>query len=137
MPIMRRALISMVVFLLLACSGASSPDRDAAPHVDGRPTEGIESRPLDTPTPAADAAIPAPNEPIPGSPDRLADALATTTFALREAIDGWAEGVGISAPPPRDVRLLAFHQQRLYWSLTEDPQLARLTIPRLPAGLAG
>jgi Transglycosylase SLT domain len=138
MPIMRRALISMgVLLLLLACSGVSSPDRDAAPHVDGRPTEAIESRTPDASTPAFDRALPSPDEPIPSSPDRLADALATTTFALREAIDGWAEGVGISAPPPRDVRLLAFHQQRLYWSLTEDPQLERLTIPRLPAGLAG
>jgi Transglycosylase SLT domain len=136
-PIIRRALISTVVLLLWACAGVSSPDRAGAPHVDGRPTEGIESRTPDTPTPAAEAAIPAPDEPIPSSPDRLADALATTTFALREAIDGWAEGVGTSAPPPRDVRLLAFHQQRLYWALTEDPQLARLTVPRLPAGLAG
>jgi hypothetical protein len=132
--IVRRALISMILLLLWACSGVSSPDRAATPHVDGRPPEAIASRPSDTSTPAA---IPAPDEPIPSSPDRLADALATTTFALREAIDGWSEGVGLSEPPPRDVRLLAFHQQRLYWSLTEDTQLARLTIPRLPAGLAG
>jgi transglycosylase-like protein with SLT domain len=134
---MRRALIAIVALLFLACSGAPSADQAPAPHVDGRPTEGIESRTPVTSTPAVDAALPAPDEPIPSSPDGLADALATTTLALREALDGWAEGVGTSAPPPRDVRLLAFHQQRLYWSLTEDPQLARLTIPRLPAGLAG
>jgi hypothetical protein len=134
---MRRALISIVLLVLSACSGVSSPDGAAAPRVDDRPTEAIASRPPDTSTPAEDSAIPAPDEPIPSSPDRMADALATTTFALREAIDGWAEGVGLSEPPPRDVRLLAFHQQRLYWSLTEDPQLARLTIPQLPAGLAG
>jgi hypothetical protein len=134
---MHRALIAIVALLFLACSGAPSADRAPAPHADGRPTEGIESPTPDASTPAVDASLPAPDEPIPGSPDRLADALATTTFALREAIDGWAEGVGLSARPPRDVRLLAFHQQRLYWVLTEDSDLARLTIPRLPSGLAG
>jgi soluble lytic murein transglycosylase-like protein len=136
-PIIRRVLIPFVVLLLCACSSVSPTDRAAAPHVDGRPTEAIESRPPDPSTPSVDAAIPPPDEPIPRSPDRLADALATTTFALRDAIDGWAAGVGLSAPPPRDVRLLAFHQQRLYWALTEDPDLARLTVPRLPANLAG
>ncbi len=136
---MRRALISLVPLLLWACSGAHSTDRaDRAqtPPVAGRQTDVIESRAPDASTPV-DAVIPSPDAPIPSSPVRLADVLERTTLALREAIDTWVDGEGISAPPPRDVRLLAFHQQRLYWALTEDPNLAKMTIPRLPAGLAG
>lgn len=129
----------MVPLLLWACSGvhpADRADRSAAPQVDRR-TDVIESRTPDASTPAVDAAIPSPDAPIPSSPGRLADVLERTTLALRDAIAGWVDGEGISAPPPRDVRLLAFHQQRLYWALTEDPELAKLTIPRLPRGLAG
>lgn len=138
--IMRRVFISVVPLLLVACSGAHSPDRAdraAAPDGDGDPTEEIVSRTPGASTPAVPASLPAPDAPIPSSPGRLADELGMTTFALRAAIDGWVEGEGLSAPPPRDVRLLAFHQQRVYWALTEDPGLARLTIPRLPATLAG
>jgi hypothetical protein len=136
---MRRVLISMILLLPAACSGARSAGQadGEVPPGDGNPSEAIASRTPGPSTPAVSASLPAPDAPIPISPGRLADVLGTTTFALRDAIDGWAEGVGLSAPPPRDVRLLAFHQQRLYWSLTEDPELARLTIPRLPAGLAG
>lgn len=138
--IMRRVLISVVPLLLWACSGVQSPDRAdraAATHGDGEPTEAIVSRSPDASTPAAHAPIPAPDARIPSSPDRLADVLAGTTLALREAIDAWVDGEGLSAPPPRDVRLLAFYQQRLYWALTEDPELSKLTIPRLATGLAG
>ena len=127
----------MAALLLWACSGAPSADRadrSAEPRVAGSPTE---SHTPDESATAVDAAIPSPDASIPSSPGRLADVLERTTLALREAIDGWIEGEGISAPPPRDVRLLAFHQQRLYWVLTEDPGLAKLTIPRLPADLAG
>jgi len=138
--IMRRVLALGVALLLWACSGAHSPareDRASAPRGDVIPTEAIASRAPDASTPAAPASPPAPGARIPSSPGRLADALGTTTFALREAIDAWVEGEGLSAPPPRDVRLLALHQQRIYWALTEDPELARRTIPRLPARLAG
>ncbi len=138
--IRRRAFTLVVALLLWACSCVQSPDRvdrAAAPRGDGDSTQAIASRTPGASTPAVPTSLPGPDARIPSSPGRLADALATTTFALREAIDAWVDGEGPSAPPPRDVRLLAFHQQRVYWALTEDPELARRTIPRLPAGLAG
>jgi Transglycosylase SLT domain len=55
----------------------------------------------------------------------------TNDQALESAIDRWDK----SAPPPRDVTLLALFQQRAFRELAVDPPLARGVVQRLP-GLA-
>ncbi|WP_113700699.1 transglycosylase SLT domain-containing protein, partial [Nonomuraea lactucae] len=96
---------------------------------------GQSGVPGQTPAPGAD--VPAPEVRIPTDPARLAAALRKTTAALDEAIDGWTEGAkGAHEAPPRDVALLALHQQRVYRAMARDTTLAQRTIGRLPKGLA-
>jgi hypothetical protein len=75
---------------------------------------------------------PAPNEPIPREPARLAHALAVTSRDLDAAIDRW-RGAGTT---PREVELLALYHQRIYRLLRVNDRLARATFPLLPSGLA-
>ena len=89
----------------------------------------------DTRSPAARAAppsLPAPEQPIPREPVRLARSLTSTTLALRQAIERWVSaGAPRRGGPPRDVTLLALHQQRMYLVLTGRPKLAARTLARL------
>ena len=75
---------------------------------------------------------PAPNEPIPREPARLAHTLAVTSRDLDEAIDGW-RGAGNA---PRDVELLALYHQRIYRLLRVNDRLARAVFRLLPSALA-
>jgi membrane-bound lytic murein transglycosylase B len=77
-------------------------------------------------------ALPAVDQPISRRPGPLARSLTATTVSLREAIDRWrAEGDPSRGGPPRDVTLLALHQQRIYLLLTARPKLADRTLTRL------
>lgn len=78
------------------------------------------------------AALPAPNAPIPATAGPLAAVLRANDGALAVALDRWSK----SAPPPRDVTLLALYRQRALRRLALDPALARAVVRRLPA-LAG
>jgi membrane-bound lytic murein transglycosylase B len=69
-------------------------------------------------------ALPAPNAPVPTSARALANALDRTEHALNTAIDRW----DASAPPPRDVTLLALYEQRIIRLLGERPSLARAVV---------
>ncbi|HXF74361.1 MAG TPA: lytic transglycosylase domain-containing protein, partial [Actinomycetota bacterium] len=81
---------------------------------------------------------PAPDAPIPLGARRLAAALARTTAALDRAIERWVRRGDPGAwPPPRDVVLLALHQQRIYRELGARPRLARRVLRLLPRGLRG
>jgi soluble lytic murein transglycosylase-like protein len=64
---------------------------------------------------------PPPSAPLPQTPVALVRALETTTAELHVAIAGWNK----SAPPPRDVTLLALYVQRAVRLLAQDPRLAR------------
>jgi hypothetical protein len=75
---------------------------------------------------------PAPNEPIPRDPARLARTLAVTSRDLDEAVDRW-RGAGDT---PRDVELLALYHQRIYRLLRVNDRLARSVFALLPSGLA-
>jgi soluble lytic murein transglycosylase-like protein len=77
-------------------------------------------------------SLPAPSAPIPRAPAPLASILRTNDQALASAIDRWDK----SAPPPRDVTLLALFEQRALRKLATDRPLARGVVRRLPA-LAG
>jgi soluble lytic murein transglycosylase-like protein len=77
-------------------------------------------------------ALPLPTAPIPTAPGALAAIVHRTERALDGAIDRWDK----SAPPPRDVTLLALYEQRVVRKLASDPRLARGVRKSLPA-LAG
>jgi soluble lytic murein transglycosylase-like protein len=79
-------------------------------------------------------AAPPPNAPVPRSPETLAATLTQTTSALDDAIQQWQ---GSGGRPPEDVVLYALYQQRIYRLLARDERLARITLGRLPRGLAG
>ncbi|MEU6730510.1 lytic murein transglycosylase [Nonomuraea wenchangensis] len=90
---------------------------------EARPTEGA----------GAARALPAPGEPLPTTPAKLATALRETTGALNAAIDRWKPAKGA---PPRDVELLALYHQRLYRHAARHRTLADRAFARLPAALA-
>ena len=82
-------------------------------------------------------AEPAPNEPIPREPARLAHTLLVTSVALDGAVDRWRlEGNPARGEPPSDVELLALYHQRIYRLLRANDRLARAVFPLLPSGLA-
>jgi len=112
----------VVLLASLLVAGCASSDGDQNPDAPSR-TQAPPSRP-------------APDEPIPRDPDRLATRLAATTTALYEAIDRWRSTGDPRGPAPREVTLLALHQQRMHLLLTSRPGLARRVLPRLSAGLA-
>jgi len=82
---------------------------------------------------AAAAGQPAPNEPLPQTPNATARALVDTTDSLRKAIDAWR--ASNSAAVPHDVTLYALYEQRLYRLLSDNAPRARATFHRLPRPL--
>jgi soluble lytic murein transglycosylase-like protein len=80
------------------------------------------------------AAAPAPDAPLPREPAAIARSLAATTASLEAAVDGWRT-TG-TARPPRELRLWALHQQRLYLALGLAPRRdAEVVLAALPASL--
>jgi len=73
--------------------------------------------------------LPAPNAAIPTSPRPLAAALTQTERSLDAAIDRW----NTSAPPPRDVTLLALYEQRILRTLGTNRPLAAAVVRLDPA----
>jgi hypothetical protein len=78
------------------------------------------------------AALPVPSAPIPATPGPLAAIVRQTERALGAAIDRWDK----SAPPPRDVTLLALYEQRIVRRLANEPRLAHSVVTAVPS-LAG
>jgi membrane-bound lytic murein transglycosylase B len=120
---MRIAVLVLATSLLLAACASSEPDGQ-----DERP--GAPSQAQAPPSP------PAPDEPIPRDPGRLAERLAATTAALYAAIDRWRSDGDTRGPTPQEVSLQALHQQRIHLLLTSRPQLAGSVIARLPPDVA-
>jgi Transglycosylase SLT domain len=83
---------------------------------------------------ALPAGAPPPKAPLPSGPTPTAQRLAATTESLHTAIDMWrASGI---PRPPRDLRLWALHQQRLYLDLgLARPQVGEAVLRRLPREL--
>jgi Transglycosylase SLT domain len=79
-------------------------------------------------------AAPPPNAPLPSDAAPIAQRLAATTESLHTAIDLWrATG---TRRPPRQLRLWALHQQRLYLALGVAPRrLGDAVVGRLPRKL--
>jgi len=77
---------------------------------------------------AAAAGQPAPNEPLPQTPNATARALVDTTDSLRKAIDAWR--ASNSAAVPHDVTLYALYEQRLYRLLSDNAPRGALRILR-------
>ena len=109
----------VVAALALAIGAATAACSDGAPE---RPARAAVDPP----------ALPAPEQPISREPARLAKALTSTTVSLRTAVERWlADGEPRRGGPPREVTLLALHQQRIYLVLTGRPKLADRTVARL------
>ena len=81
------------------------------------------------PATAVPPPSPQPAAPLPKAPAALVARLDATARALDDAIDRWDK----TAPPPRDVTLLALYQQRVLRLLAHDPPLARRVLARDPA----
>lgn len=80
------------------------------------------------------AAAPPPNAPLPSEAAPFAERLASTTRSLHTAIDAWR--VSGSARSPRELRLWALHQQRLYLTLgLSRPAFGDSVVGRLPRRL--
>ena len=81
---------------------------------------------------AVPAAAPPPGGRSRQAPPRLPERLAATTESLHTAIDLWRTSG--TPRPPRDLRLWALHQQRLYLALGLAPaQAGDAVVRRLPA----
>lgn len=85
----------------------------------------------------APAALPAPDAPLPRAPGVLAARLVRTTDAVLAAVDRWrADGDPSRGGPPRDVELLALHQQRILRLLRHDDRLWQRVEPELAPRIA-
>jgi membrane-bound lytic murein transglycosylase B len=94
----------------------------------------VPPSPPDVPARAAQAqALPAPDVPLPRTPGRLAATLTATTRALRAALAHWDPAM----PVPRDVTLLALHQQRMLRLMTARRALGDAALARLPGDVRG
>ena len=83
---------------------------------------------------AVPAAAPPPKAPLPSGPAATAQRLAATTESLYTAIASWRASA--TQRPPRDLRLWALHQQRLYLALgLARPQVSEAVLRRLPRAL--
>src|SRR5215211_5412264 len=79
-------------------------------------------------------AAPPPDAPLPTGAAAIARDLATTTEAVHAAVDGWREEG--TARQPRELRLWALHQQRLYLALgLARPAIGDRVVALLPAAL--
>ena len=83
---------------------------------------------------AVPATAPPPNAPLPAGAAATAERLATATQKLYAGIDVWRTS---GAPrPPRELRLWALHQQRLYLALgLARPRFGDDVVRRLPRDL--
>jgi membrane-bound lytic murein transglycosylase B len=80
------------------------------------------------------AAAPPPNAPLPTGAPAIARDLAATTQSLDAAVDAWREEG--TARQPRELRLWALRQQRLYLALgLARPAVGDEVVRRLPAAL--
>ena len=111
---MRVARTLVLIAVLTGC-GAGAPAREPAPPP---------------------AQPPAHDAPLPRSSAGLADALATSTRGLDDAIRAWlGTRPALRARPPLDVELHALHQQRVYRLIRPRPALAARVVAQLPARL--
>ena len=114
----------MIALLVLAalsgCGGDEGAGTPGAPHE----------------TAARRIAAPPPDAGLPLEPDRLAERLRETRVALDRAIDAWLADGGARERAPREVRLYALHQQRIYNLLTSRKRLARAVLASLRGAAA-
>ena len=91
------------------------------------------------PPPAREtAALPAPHAPLPAGPRALAAALTSTSSLLDDAVDRWRRaGDPAKGAAPRDVQLLALHEQRILRLLTDRRRLSVRVLRRLDRRLRG
>jgi hypothetical protein len=83
---------------------------------------------------AVPAAAPPPNAALPSGAAPIAERLAATTESLYTAVGIWRTSQ--TPRPPRDLRLWALHQQRLYLALgLARPQAGEAVVQRLPRQL--
>jgi Transglycosylase SLT domain len=141
MGVRRAVLAAATVVLLAACPGPETKEINPGPFTRSQPQPSPEAT-LVEPRPDAGVAprafLPGPSERIPRQPKDLADALAVTTVALRDAIHWWRDrGDPSTYPPPQDVQLLALYQQRIYRVLGPDSKLAKATVGELPSRIRG
>lgn len=88
------------------------------------------------PSGEAPPELPAPDRPIPREASPLARELSATSRGLRDAVERWrSEGDPARGSTPRDVTLLALHQQRMYILLGRREALAERVRGRLRGSL--
>ncbi|GII59062.1 hypothetical protein Pth03_74510 [Planotetraspora thailandica] len=126
-----RAAAMVTAVTLGGCAGPGATD-GALPPAPGRAAMSTPAPTDRSPT----ARLLAADVPIPKDAARIADAIKTTTRALRNAVDAWTRDGDTGAQPPKPAVLLALHQQRIYRYLARHPDLARRVYDGLPAALA-
>ena len=83
---------------------------------------------------AVPTAAPPPNAPLPSGAAPIAQRLAAATQSLHTAVDGWRTSG--TPRPPRQLRLWALHQQRLYLALgLAGTEAGDTVVRRLPPAL--
>jgi hypothetical protein len=140
---MRRALVAVVAMAiaLAACTGSAERETDPGPSATGTtiaadPATGSTGAPSPSPTLEA-LAIPEPEAWIPRRAGALADRLASTWQARREAVRRWVRtGDPDAWPPPDDLELLVLYEQRIYRLLAANDRLASAVLRRLDGALA-
>ncbi|HEX9124185.1 MAG TPA: lytic transglycosylase domain-containing protein [Actinomycetota bacterium] len=140
---MRGPATLLVPFLVVAAacstSGGSTPASSSAATAGPAATgTGMPMTGASASSPGQSSGLPSPDAPLPVGAVALAEDLASTTTALRSAVERWlGDGSTDAWPPPENVQLLGLHQQRLYRTLAAAPALARNVLGRLPGNVRG
>ncbi|GAA1274806.1 hypothetical protein GCM10009677_30170 [Sphaerisporangium rubeum] len=136
----RAGLAALVVAAVIGAGGCADPAARTGPPA--APASASSPAPADgvtqaSPSPSRAAGLPAPDEPVPRDPVRLAEALHSTTLALREAVDAWTrDGGAAKGRPPEPVESQALYQQRIYRYAARHRDLADRAFAKLPKALA-
>ncbi|MEO3810181.1 lytic transglycosylase domain-containing protein [Sphaerisporangium sp. B11E5] len=132
----------MLVAAVIGACGCADPAARTGPPPASSPASPASSArtaaaPQESASPSRAAGLPAPDEEVPRDPVRLAEALHSTTRALREAVDAWTRSGGAArGRPPETVELQALYQQRIYRYAARHRDLADRAFAKLPKALA-
>ena len=124
---MTRRTTSYLLALLALVAAAVASIAIAAESDDPASTAPAAARQEQAPPP-----LPDPDAPLPRSPAGLAGALTASSDLLDDAVDRWRRtGDPAKGAAPRDVQLLALHEQRIIRLLTDRARLSRRVLRRL------
>lgn len=124
------ALVAATALLLAACTDGTPIPESPGPS---GPVPTTAPSPTPAPTPSSEGdAIPAPDAPITGDPDELAQEIASVERTVRRRIrDFVRSGARPGSRGGQELEQLTLYQQRIFRKLTKNERLEKAVLARL------